>query len=450
MKARADSIAAGGAIANGGFISGGTSNVARGGNDSIAGASTGGALGGSGTGGNGNGGAVTSGGGAAGGSATGGASGSTGQGGNSAGAGNGGVSAQGGSMGFGGESSGGTSGGASQGGSVSKGGASSGGSGSGGTTATSGGVSSSGGTTSTDAALCPPGITKTITVAKDGSGQFTKVQAAIDSIASGSSARIRINVKSGTYYEQIKVEGRTNLCLVGAGATNTILTFDDSAAKAQTRTGSTVNGYSFTVNANDFSAANIAFENTCITCGQATALGLTALRNQFLNVRVLGMQDTLYLKKGSQYFRNSYAEGNVDFVFGASVALLENCELHSRVGGVLVAPNTDISSPYGFVIRGGKLTAPSTLGAKSVALGRPWEQNGAAVFLKVDMGAHISAAGFIPMGDAVPEKARFGEYLSTGPGGDSSARTRYQISASQAALYTLSNLFGAWVPSYSQ
>ena len=44
---------------------------------------------------------------------------------------------------------------------------------------------------------CPPGITQTITVAKDGSGQFTTVGAAVNSIASGSSAHIRIDIKAG-------------------------------------------------------------------------------------------------------------------------------------------------------------------------------------------------------------------------------------------------------------
>ena len=52
-----------------------------------------------------------------------------------------------------------------------------------------GGSPSTGGTTGTGGgpggpAVCPPGITQTITVAKDGSGQFTTVQAAVNSIAS--------------------------------------------------------------------------------------------------------------------------------------------------------------------------------------------------------------------------------------------------------------------------
>ena len=78
--------------------------------------------------------------------------------------------------------------------------------------------------------LCPPGITQTITVAKDGSGQFTTVQAAVNSIASGSSAHIRIDIKAGTYTEKLTIASRTNLCLVGAGTTSTILSYGDSNA----------------------------------------------------------------------------------------------------------------------------------------------------------------------------------------------------------------------------
>src|SRR6185503_19111093 len=79
-----------------------------------------------------------------------------------------------------------------------------GGRGSGGGPGSGGAGGSSGG----NAALCPPGIAQTITVAKDGSGQFSTVQAAVNSIASGSSARIRIDVKAGTYTKKLTIANR--------------------------------------------------------------------------------------------------------------------------------------------------------------------------------------------------------------------------------------------------
>ncbi len=99
---------------------------------------------------------------------------------------------------------------------------------------------------------------------------------------------------------------------------------------------------------------------------------------------------------------------------------------------------------------GGKFTAASGVGAKSVALGRPWGADGAAAYLHVDLGAHIMAAGFVAMSSNQPQNARFHEYQSTGSGANAAARSSYQLSASQAASYTVANVLAGWTPSYSQ
>jgi pectin methylesterase-like acyl-CoA thioesterase len=295
--------------------------------------------------------------------------------------------------------------------------------------------------------LCPPGITQTITVAKDGSGQFTKVQAAVDSIASGSTAHIRINIKAGTYTEKLTIASRTNLCLVGDGATTTILAYGDSNAS----TGGTSTSASVHISANDFSAANLTFQNTYGSGSQAVALRTTGQRQQFLNCRFVGYQDTLYTHNGSQYFRNCYVQGNTDYVFGGATAVLQDCEARNVEGGSAVtAPNTDASTAYGIVFLGGKFTAASGVKAGSVAMGRPWGAAGFAAFLNVDLGAHIAASGFVAMSGNQPQSARFHEYASKGSAASTSSRSSYQLSASQAASYTLANILGTWTPSYSE
>ena len=49
-----------------------------------------------------------------------------------------------------------------------------------------------------------------------------------------------------------------------------------------------------------------------------------------------------------------------------------------------------------------------------------------------------------------PENARFQEYGSTGSGANASARSSYQLSASQAASYTVATVLAGWTPSYNQ
>jgi pectinesterase len=319
--------------------------------------------------------------------------------------------------------------------------------GAGGTTGTSGTTGSGGAGGGGSPAVCPSGITQTITVAKDGSGQFTTVQAAVNSIASGSSAHIRIDIKAGSYKEKLTINSRSNLCLVGAGATTTILTYGDASATVMSTSGSA----SVAIGANDFSAANLTFENSYGSGSQAVALNATGQRQQYLNCRFVGYQDTLYTHSGSQYFRNCYVQGNTDYVFGGATAVLDNCEVRNVEGGSAVAaPNTDIGVPYGIVFLGGKFTAASGVSSKSVGLGRPWGADGAAAYLHVDLGAHIVAAGFVPMSDNQPENARFHEYQSTGAGANASARPAYQLTSSQAASYTTATIFGGWTPSYSQ
>ena len=99
---------------------------------------------------------------------------------------------------------------------------------------------------------------------------------------------------------------------------------------------------------------------------------------------------------------------------------------------------------------GGRFTAASGVSANSVGLGRPWGADGAGAFLRAELGPHIIAAGFVPMSGNQPQNARFHEYQSTGNGANTSARSSYQLSASQAASYTVATILAGWTPSYSQ
>ena len=378
----------------------------------------------------------------------------------------GGVFSAGGALSAGGVSGlGGAASGRSSGGSRTTGGAfGTGGAPTGGSSATSGGSKSSGGATSLGGAAalggstaggaggapdawCPPGITRSLRVAKDGSAQFKSVQAAVDSLSNGSSEHVRIDIAAGSYSEKLTIAGRSQLCLVGASEAATVLTYADSNEKV----GSTSGSASVFISANDFSAARITFENTHGPGSQAVALRTTGQRQQFLDCRFVGYQDTLYVHNGSQYFRNCYVQGNTDFVFGGATAVLDGCEVRNVAGGSAVAaPNTAASAAYGIVFLGGTFTAASGVRANSVGLGRPWGADGAAAYLNATLGAHIIAEGFVPMSGNQPENARFDEYGSTGPGARATERASYQISQADAARYELSRIFNGWSPSYAK
>jgi pectinesterase len=322
-------------------------------------------------------------------------------------------------------------------------------SGTGGAIVTGGNPGKGGSVGSSADGLCPGGITKEIVVAADGSGAFKTVGDALKSIPDGSTTPTRINIKAGSYKEKLTISGRSHLCLVGENAKTTILTYDDNNASA----GGTAKSASTTITADDFSAARLTFANSKPEgSGQAVALLSEGERQQYLDCRFLGYQDTLYPQYGTQYYRNCYVEGTVDFIFGGASAVFDNCEVVKvGSGSAITAPSTPKEVPFGLVFLGGKMTAK---GGGSTALGRPWRADGMSAFIKVELGSHISKEGYVSMsgGGAVndPKKARFGEYQNTGPGANPSARAGYQLSDSEVAKYTIPTILGGWVPSYSK
>ncbi len=293
-----------------------------------------------------------------------------------------------------------------------------------------------------------------IVVAKDGSGDFRTVQAAIDA---ASSAGTIIRIKPGTYEEKIVID-KPKIQLLGAGADpgQVVLSFNQSSGTA----GGTSKSASTTVTGDDFVAENLTFENTFSRShglthegSQAVALKVTGDRAVFRRVRFLGYQDTLYpatagcmnagaaCKPARQYFKDCYIEGNVDFIFGDALAYFENCEIHSLAHDTVAITAQSKVSPdekSGYVFNHCRLTAEP--GAKKVYLGRPWRSYATVVFLNTYMGPEIMPAGWLEWvqgGQPSLPTAYYAEYNSKGPGANPGQRDSHsvQLTAEQARKY---------------
>lgn len=294
-----------------------------------------------------------------------------------------------------------------------------------------------------------------LTVASDGSAQYKTIAAALNTLSTSNTTPTQIRVKPGTYYEKLNVtKPFVTFCGETGKQTTTILTYSDGASTSNGSGGTlgTTNSASVTIKANDISAENITIANSFGIGSQAVALLARGQRLQFRNVRFLGNQDTLYAHSGTQYYRNCYVEGTVDFIFGAATAVFDNNTIHSVAGGALTAPNTDQTVSYGLVFLGGKATAASGVSKGSVTLGRNWGAYGATAYIRTELGQHIAPVGWVKMGDNTLDTARFSEYLTTGTGANTSARATQskQLTATEAATYTISNIFGSWTPSFSK
>lgn len=119
---------------------------------------------------------------------------------------------------------------------------------------------------------------------------------------------------------------------------------------------------------------------------QAVALRVDgADRAQFENLRLLGLQDTLFLNSADgassvrSFFHKTHVEGDVDFIFGDAIAWFEDCEIESiggRPASYALAPNTSRRAKYGFVFDHCRFTADrASAPGTRFYLARQWFHN---------------------------------------------------------------------------
>jgi pectinesterase len=289
-----------------------------------------------------------------------------------------------------------------------------------------------------------------MTVAKDSSGDYTTIQAAIDASRSFPDQRITIFVKNGTYKEKIVVPAcNTRLSIIGEDAGKTIITWNDYFGKMNRGRNSTFYTYTLLVIADDFYAENLTIENSAGPVGQALALYVKGDRCVFRNCRILGNQDTLYTDglNSRDYFDGCYIEGTTDFIFGPATALFNNCTIFSKRDSYITAASTPEGKPFGYVFLNCKITAAPE--AKKVYLGRPWRDYAKTVFVKCDLGSQIVPAGWSNwQGTARDKTAYYAEYGNTGPGADVSQRVSWshQLTKEEAEKYTVTNILSPVLP----
>ncbi len=298
---------------------------------------------------------------------------------------------------------------------------------------------------------------KTIVVSKDGKGNFTTIQQAVDAAENGSLTRTKIIIKSGVYKEKIIIpETKGAIILEGENPQNTIITYDDFASKknAEGKDIGTTGSSTIFIYSNDFTAKNITFENSSGRVGQAVAVLTSGDRIIFENCRFLGNQDTVYLK-GAQdspdktkpsrnYFKNCYIEGTTDYIFGAGTAVFENCTIYSKeTASYVTAASTPQENEFGFVFINSKITGNAK--EHSVYLGRPWRPFAKAVFIDCEINSTIKPEGWHNWNKPDAEKTTFyAEFNSKGSGAGISTRVpwSHQLTKEEKKKYTLQNILG--------
>lgn len=290
-----------------------------------------------------------------------------------------------------------------------------------------------------------------VVVDPKGNGDFTTIQAAINSVSNNLTSRTLIFVKNGIYTEKVVLaSAKTNVSLIGENPLKTVITYDDNPTKDGM---SSANTYTLWADGPGFYAENITIRNTSGNLGQAIALRTTGDTMVFKNCRFLGFQDTYYAHKKRQYNLKCYIEGATDFIYGDATAVFDSCTINCVKGGQYISAPADskLITPivggtfiHGLLFRYCNITANADVPKNSYYLGRPWQPNSSSVFIKCTLGTHIKPEGWSTWGNDNHLSSWFAEYKNLNPDGsmaDVSNRVSwsYQVSDAWASnLYKLS------------
>jgi len=294
-----------------------------------------------------------------------------------------------------------------------------------------------------------------LVVAADGSGPFTNVQSAINAVPQNTSPTnwCVIHIKPGIYKGLVYVQREKHFVrLLGEDPEKTVLTYDlhanlpgpDGKPISTFRTPSTV------IDADDFVAENLTFENSAGPKGQALAVRLDGDRLIFRNCRFLGWQDTILGNRGRHYFEACYVAGAVDFIFGGATEFYEHSHINCLGNGYITAASTASNTAFGLVLSHCQITGGNP--DVKTYLGRPWRAYASVTYLDTEMSDVVRPAGWDNWRDPARERtARYAEFNSTGPGANPQARVKWahQLTDRQAAAITVGKVLGGsddWNP----
>ena len=286
---------------------------------------------------------------------------------------------------------------------------------------------------------------------------YKTVQAAVNSVDKSNTKRVVILVKEGNYNEHLVVSS-PYISLIGEDSEKTRIYYDvkelaggDMDKRCAVRIEST---------AHNFTAENLTFENTYNYLGDGTksnesadALSSDADNASYINVRILGYQDTLCANKGTQYYYKCYIAGNVDFIYGNEPrALFNDCKLVFRYNanknsGYVCAPKTSADAAYGLTFYKCQVLSEDGCSGNKYYLARPWGADAYITWIDCYMGKILRANAANPYADMSgnsAKAARFYEYGSYGPGYAINAN-RPQISKKKADEMIKINYLG-WDP----
>lgn len=213
-----------------------------------------------------------------------------------------------------------------------------------------------------------------------------------------------------------------------------------------------------------FIARDMGFVNTAGAAKhQAVALRSGSDLSVFYRCSFDGYQDTLYAHSNRQFYRDCDVTGTIDFIFGNSAAVFQNCNIQPRqpmdkqFNTITAQGKTDLNQNTGISIQKctispyGKVTAPTYLG-------RPWKNHATTVIMQSTIGSLLNPKGWIEWVSGIdpPKTIFYGEYQNTGAGSGTEKRVSWSgykamLTAAEAGRFTVDSFIQGreWLPQTS-
>lgn len=305
----------------------------------------------------------------------------------------------------------------------------------------------------------PPAGAVVVRPSNPGAGEFSSIQAAVNSLPNDSSSRT-VFIFPGTYSEQVTISRSGPLTIFGSTtdttgySSNTVtITHSESAGQA----GGDPASATLIVNKADFKLYNVNLKNTfgqSSANGQALAVSANGSKQGYYGVGFYSFQDTVLAETGVQFYGSCYIEGAVDFIFGQHAhAFFHKNTIASISAGSITADGPVNSTDGIFVINQSQIVLGANAASGTsgkVYLGRPWTSFARVVYLNSNLGSHINPAGWSIWSTATPntDHVLFGEFASTGAGA-SGTRASFATKLSSTSGFNIQDILGtdytSWV-----
>ncbi|XP_078182190.1 putative pectinesterase/pectinesterase inhibitor 51 [Carex rostrata] len=314
----------------------------------------------------------------------------------------------------------------------------------------------------------PTGLKPDVTVCKTGTCEYDTVQKAVDAAPQNGKSSYTVYIKAGVYEETVRIPfEKTNVVFVGDGMGQTVIT---GSLNADTVGVSTYNSATVGVLGDGFMARDLTFANTAgPDAHQAVAFRSDSDLSVLDSVEFLGHQDTLYAHSLRQYYTNCRISGTVDFIFGNSASLFNNCSIfilprqlkpeHGEANTVTAHGRTDPAQSTGFVFQNCVINGSDDYLAlyrenpavHRAYLGRPWKEYSRTVYINCRMEQIIRPEGWLQWnGDFALKTLFYGEYGSSGPGGDATRRVSWssRVPQEHVGVYSVESFIQGdqWIP----